>query len=118
MRIAVPLEGDLISQHFGRSPEFRFYDVEGGRIVKTETVPSPAAGHTALIGLLVERKADEVICGGIGTGAVNALFEAGIRFTAGAAESPDEAVASLLAGSLEHNSKAVHASCGGACGCH
>ena len=117
MRIAVPLEGEEISQHFGRSPEFRFYEVEGGKVVKTETVPSPAAGHTALIGLLVAQKADEVICGGIGMGAVNALFEAGIHFTAGAAGSPEAAVAALLSGSLEHNPEAVHASCGGSCGC-
>lgn len=120
MRIAVPVENGAVYSHFGHAPAFRLYDVEENAVKAVSEVASPAEGHMALVGLLAEQKADLLICGGIGMGALNALYQVGIRFVCGAEGQADDAVASFLKGTLEHNPEAVRTSCGcgGGCGCH
>ena len=76
MRIAVTYEDGSIFQHFGHSEQFKFYDVEEGKIVNTQVVDTNGQGHGALAGFLTGAKVDVLICGGIGGGAQNALAQA------------------------------------------
>lgn len=48
MRIAVTYENGEIFQHFGRTEQFKVYDVEGGKIVRSEIVATNGSGHGAL----------------------------------------------------------------------
>ena len=57
----------------------------------------------ALAGFLQAQGVDTLICGGIGGGAQMALANAGIKLYGGIAGEADEAVAALLAGSLDYN---------------
>ena len=68
MRIAVTYENGEIFQHFGHTEEFKLYDVEDGKIVAEQIVPTNGSGHGALAGFLNAAKADALICGGIGMG--------------------------------------------------
>ena len=106
MRIAIPYYEGLIFQHFGRTAYFKVYDVEDGQVVSSEVVSTNGSGHGALAGVLCALKADALICGGIGGGAQMALAAAGIRLYAGVSGNPDEAVAALLAGSLDFDPEA------------
>ena len=72
MRIAVTYEEGMIFQHFGHTQEFKFYDVEGGKVVESQVVNTNGQGHGALAGLLAQNNVDVLICGGIGPGAQNA----------------------------------------------
>ena len=99
-KIAVTYENGEIFQHFGRTPAFKVYEVEDGKIVSSEVIPTGETGHGALAGFLAEAGADTLICGGIGGGAQMALQEAGIRLFAGASGDADKAVEMLLAGTL------------------
>ena len=103
MRIAVTYENGEIFQHFGRTEQFKLYDVEAGTIVASEVVGTNGSGHGALAGVLNELKVEVLICGGIGPGAQNALAEADIQFYGGVSGSADAAVEALLAGKLEYN---------------
>lgn len=103
MRIAVTYEDGEIFQHFGRTEQFKVYDIEDGKIVSSQVVGTDGRGHGALAGVLNELNADTLICGGIGGGAQAALAEAGIRLYGGASGSADAAVEALLAGTLEFN---------------
>jgi len=103
MRIAVTYENGQIFQHFGKTEQFKLYDVEDGKIVNEQVVDTNGAGHGALAGFLRSVKADVLICGGIGGGAQMAMREAGITLYGGNSGSADEAVASFLAQTLVQN---------------
>ena len=68
MRIAVTYENGQIFQHFGRTEQFKVYDVQDGTVVSSEVVGTNGSGHGALAGVLTALKADALICGGIGGG--------------------------------------------------
>ena len=100
MRIAVTYENGHIFQHFGRTEQFKVYDVQEGRIIASEIVGSNGIGHGALAGLLADKAIEVLICGGLGGGALNALTNAGITVVAGAEGDADQAVESYLCGEL------------------
>ena len=100
MRIAVTYENGQIFQHFGRTEQFKVYDVQEGRIIASEIVGSNGIGHGALAGLLADKAVEVLICGGLGGGALNALTNAGITVVAGAEGDADQAVESYLRGEL------------------
>ena len=120
MRIAVTYEKGEIFQHFGHTEQFKFFDVEGSKIIETRIVPTEGSGHGALAGFLTANQANAVICGGIGPGAQNALQEAGITLYAGVRGSADAAVLALLAGKLDAQRGATcdHHEAGHTCGAH
>lgn len=100
MIIAVTYENGNIFQHFGHTEHFKVYDIEDGKIVKSEVVGTNGSGHGALAGVLSALKTDVLICGGIGGGAQAALAANGIRFYGGVSGNADEAVNAFIAGEL------------------
>ncbi|MBR5684106.1 MAG: DUF134 domain-containing protein [Ruminococcus sp.] len=100
MRIAVTYENGQIFQHFGRTEQFKLYDIADGKIINEQVVGTNGAGHGALAGFLRNAQADVLICGGIGGGAQMAMQEAGIALYGGNTGSADEAVAAFLANDL------------------
>ena len=103
MRIAVTYENGQIFQHFGHSAQFKLYDVEDGKILRSEVIDTNGSGHGALAGFLVVQRVDALICGGIGGGAQAALARMGIKLYGGASGDADEAVQALIEGRLEYN---------------
>ena len=100
MRIAVTYDNGEVFQHFGRTENFKVYEVEDNKVVSSEVIGSNGTGHGALAGLLAEKGIDVLICGGIGGGAQTALAEAGIELVAGAEGNTDEVVETYLRGEL------------------
>ena len=97
MKVAVTYdEEELIFQHFGHTEHFKLYDIENGEVVSTEVVDTAGAGHEALAAFLAERGVQTLICGGIGSGAVQALGMAGIQVYGGITGLADYAVEALI----------------------
>ena len=128
MRIAVTYDNGRIFQHFGRTEEFKVYDVEDGVIKSSTVINTNGQGHGALIGVLESIGADILICGGIGGGAQSGVAAMGIELYGGIDGEADEAVKAYLEGKLEQNSNAncnhhhheeshncSHGGCGGHC---
>ena len=103
MRIAVAYDNGNVFQHFGRTEQFKVYDIEDGKIVASEVVDTNGSGHGALAGVLNALNADVLICGGIGGGARMALDAAGIKLYGGVTGEADKAVEALIAGNLDFN---------------
>lgn len=103
MKIAVTYEAGEIFQHFGHTENFKFYDVEEGKVIDSKVVNTNGSGHGALATLLSENKVDVLICGGIGGGAQMALAEAGIKLYGGVSGSADAAVEAFLKEELAYN---------------
>lgn len=101
MRIAVTYENGAVFQHFGHSEQFKVYDVEDNKIVKSEVIDTNGSGHGALVDVLAAIKTDVLICGGIGGGAQTALHEANIKIYGGVSGNADQAAEAFLAGNLE-----------------
>nr|WP_303243387.1 FKBP-type peptidyl-prolyl cis-trans isomerase [uncultured Blautia sp.] len=135
MRIAVTYDNGNIFQHFGKTENFKVYEVENNQVISSEVISSNGSGHGALAGLLDGQNVDVLICGGIGGGAQAALTEAGIEFCSGAQGDADQAVEAYLKGELvssgvncDHHHGEGHScgsheeghscgdSCGGGCG--
>ena len=104
MKIAVTYENGQIFQHFGKTEQFKFYEVEGGKVISEQVLGTNGAGHGALAGFLKVMGADVLICGGIGGGAQMAMQEAGITLYGGNSGSADDAVQAFLAQTLVQNS--------------
>ena len=100
MKIAVTYENGEVFQHFGRTENFKVYEVENNKVVSSEVISSNGVGHGALAGVLADEDVKVLICGGIGGGAINALTEAGIEVCSGAFGDTDQAVEDYLNGNL------------------
>lgn len=111
MRVATTYDNGNIFMHFGRSEQFKIYDIQDGKVLNEQVVGTGGTGHGALAGLLANGGVDTLICGGIGGGAINALAQAGITVYAGAQGSCDACVKALIAGTLAQNGEAT-------CSCH
>lgn len=124
MRIAVTYENGQIFQHFGHTEEFKFYDIEDGKIVNSTVVPTNGSGHGALAGFLSANNVEILICGGIGGGAQTALAQAGVKLYGGVNGSADGAVNEFLLGILDFNPNVMcshhhdHGDGGHSCGSH
>ena len=132
MKIAVTYDNGNVFQHFGKTENFKVYEVEDDKVVSSEVIGSNGTGHGALAGLLAEQGINVLICGGIGEGAQTALTEAGIEMVAGAQGNTDDVVKAYLKGELvstgancdHHHHEEGHScgsheeghSCGGSCG--
>ena len=103
MRIAVTYENGQIFQHFGHSEQFKFYDVEDGKVVSSQVADTNGSGHGALAGFLSGNHVDVLICGGIGGGAQMARAQAGIKLYGGVSGSADAAVDAFLSETLAYN---------------
>lgn len=129
MKIAVASnDGVSLSAHFGQSKRFIVYTVEDGKVVGREdrdnTFTAHARGlcdhrtehahephsHSDIIAALKDCQA--MLCGGMGRPAAMDLQANGIRpiIVTDANQSPDAAIAALLAGTL--------ATTGSFCRCH
>lgn len=106
MRVAVAYDNGNVFGHFGRTEKFKVYDIEDGKVVSSQILGTNGEGCGALAGILNIAKVDVLICGGIGGGAQRALQEAGIKLYAGASGSTDDAVAALIAGTLDASGEA------------
>ena len=125
MKIAVTYENGQVFQHFGRTQEFKVFEVENGDIVSSEVIGSNGVGHGALAGLLAGQTIQVLICGGLGGGAQAALADAGIEVVSGASGDVDEAVRAWLRGELtsagatcDHHHGEEHACGDHGCGDH
>ena len=89
MRIAVTYENGQIFQHFGKTEQFKLYDVQERKILSSQVVDTNGSGHGALAGVL----------SALGV----AMQEAGITLYGGNSGSANEAVQAFLAQSLVQN---------------
>ncbi|MGM9968925.1 MAG: NifB/NifX family molybdenum-iron cluster-binding protein [Anaeroplasma sp.] len=103
MKIAVTYKDGKIFQHFGHTEYFKVYEIENDRIIASKILSSNGTGHGALAGFLKENGINILICGGIGTGAQNALINVGINFYGGVSGDADEAVLAFTKGTLIYN---------------
>jgi len=99
MRYAIPVNGGIISPHFGHCENFALIDVDEGKkeILKKELVPPPAHEPGLLPQWLAEQGVAFVIAGGMGSRAQSLFQQNRIGVIIGTIESdPEKAVLSHM----------------------
>ncbi len=100
MKIAVPLEGDLVAEHFGHAPYFAIYSVADGEVTKEILTPPPHEPG-AIPRWLHSLGVTHIISGNMGWRAKEFFESFGIEVITGAPPAPaDEVVSAFLAGNL------------------
>ncbi len=103
MRYAIPVSGDMVSEHFGHCEHFALIDVDEDRkeIVGSQLVPSPGHQPGLLPQWLAEEGVSVVIASGMGSRAQNLFRQNRIDVVIGVLEgNPEKAVISYLNGAL------------------
>ena len=108
-RLAIPTDNGQLSQHFGHSPLFVFYDIEDGKIInKEEKTPPPHAEGTIPM-FLVKEGATDLLTGGIGPKAVQILYNKGINVYVGVElNTPDNLALDFINGDLKFGQNYCH----------
>jgi len=102
VKIAIPLAGGKLSQHFGHCDQFSFFTVEDQKILGSELLSPPEHVPGSFPKWVKEEGASVVIAGGMGRRAVDLFKEAGVEVVSGAlCEDPQEIVEQYLKGELE-----------------
>lgn len=99
--IAVPVQNNLVSAHFGHAPEFKLFSVEGAEIIKEESLENPGHQPGLLPKMLRDAGADVIISGGMGQKAIAIFEQNNIDVVCGASGNADVVVQDFLSGKLE-----------------
>lgn len=94
VKIAVPIEGGRLCNHFGHCETFAIMDVDMGEkaVVRREDIPAPPHEPGLLPRWLQERGVNTIIAGGMGSRALGLFAERGIQVIVGAAPGEPEAI--------------------------
>jgi predicted Fe-Mo cluster-binding NifX family protein len=104
MKIAIPVAGGKLAQHFGHCEQFALIDVDKsqGKVLGTQTLDAPPHQPGLLPTWLAERGADVIIAGGMGQKAQYLFAQNDILVVIGASsETPERIVAEFLEGTLQ-----------------
>lgn len=103
LRIAIPLVGGRLAQHFGHCEEFAIMDVDAAErtIIGSTSIAAPEHEPGLLPKWLRERGVTLIVAGGMGRRARGLFNEDGIEVVVGAqSEGPEEVAKAYLAGTL------------------
>ena len=114
MKIAIPMSGSCMDQHFGHCKNVALIDVapESGKVTCQTELATPEHQHGLLPRWLKEMGVTHVIAGGMGAHARTLLLESSIEVITGA---PSETPAALVQKFLSGNLQSVETSCGHTC---
>lgn len=103
MKIAIPKDGEMLNQHFGKSRSFAIISVEDSEIKGIEEISAETLlhNHGGLSDLLVSSGVSLVITGGIGAGAYNALTDKNLMVIRGASGRIEDVLQEYVKGSLK-----------------
>jgi Mrp family chromosome partitioning ATPase/predicted Fe-Mo cluster-binding NifX family protein len=99
--LILPVSNGKLSSHFGHCKQFAFFEIQNGKIAKTELLIPPVHEPGVFPQWLNERGADIVIAAAMGERAQQLLEEKGIDVIIGAPmDSPESLINQYLSGTL------------------
>lgn len=107
MKIAISTDGNSVSAHFGRCPEFLIAEIQNGKLIKSERVPNPGHAPGAIPEFLHSKGIQRIICGGIGARATEIFNSYGIQVIAGVTGNVNDTLDSFIQGTLIANGESL-----------
>ena len=113
-KIAIPTSEGKLWQHFGKAPEVTFVTVEDGQVKETVVLKAPEHEHGAMPRFIAAQGGTDVLCGGLGKGAVTMLNDLGIQVHGGAPTiAVEEVLSQYLGGTIVYGDSSCHHHCEG-----
>ncbi len=114
-KIAIPTKDGALWPHFGKAPQVSIVTVEDGKVKEMIVLDAPEHEHGAMPRFIAAQGCTDVLCGGLGPGAVNMLNQLGIQVHAGApAIAIPELMSQYLGGTITYGDGTCnHEGCGG-----
>lgn len=105
MKIAVTydLTSGNVFQHFGKTRNFKIFEIENGKILSSQIIDNGGYGHHDLAVYLKSLGVETLILGNRGQGAIDALRNAGLKEIPGITGNADEAAQAFAEGTLKGN---------------
>ena len=101
-RIAIPIEGNMLSEHFGHCEAFAFIDTNDTAIINKQTISPPEHQPGIYPRWIAENGATDVIAGGMGPQAINILNGLSVNVYIGAnVDYPEKIVTDFLNNGFE-----------------
>ena len=108
-RIAIPTADGVLYPHFGKAPQVTVFDIEDNKIIDKQVLTSPEHAHGAMPRFLQGLDVTDVLCGGLGAGAVKLLNEMNINIHGGApAIAVDDVLKKYLDGTIVYGDSSCH----------
>lgn len=108
-RIAIPTAENKLFPHFGKAPQVTVFDVDNNKVVGKQVLTAPEHAHGAMPRFLQGLNVTDVVCGGLGAGAVKLLNEMGIAIHGGApAIDVDELIGKFLDNAIVYGDSTCH----------
>ncbi len=102
IRVAMPVVGNRLSEHFGHAEKFLFFDIEDGKITAMEIVPAPEHIEGSYPQWIKDNEANILIASGIGPKAIEMLKSFGITvITNVVPDDPRKIIEDFLANRLD-----------------
>lgn len=101
MKIAVAVENNLVSQHFGHCEGFKIYTIDNNSVKEEKFIQNPGHQKGLLPKILGEEKVNAVIAGGMGAMAQDLFKQNGIDVYVGVSGSADDVSKLLAEGKLD-----------------
>jgi predicted Fe-Mo cluster-binding NifX family protein len=100
-KIAIAVDENRISAHFGRCPSFTIVDLENREVIHKENIPNPGHRTGFLPEFLAEKGVQIMICGGMGRKAMALFSEKGIKPIIGITGEVNEVIDRYIQGTLQ-----------------
>lgn len=103
-KIALPVDGSNLCEHFGHAHYFKFYNLENQMILNEELEKAPVHKPGLLPKWLVDKNVTDVIVAGIGHNAIEVFNQNKINVFVGVqVKKPNDLVNDYMEGTLETN---------------
>jgi predicted Fe-Mo cluster-binding NifX family protein len=101
MKIAISTDGQYVSQHFGRCPEFTILEIKDGKLINKKTISNPGHHPGYLPQYLREYGVSSIVSGGMGMRARELFEQAKIDAVLGVEGKINQVISKIIDGSLE-----------------
>ncbi len=99
-KIALAIDGNHISAHFGRCPSYLFVEFEGQEIKSRVEIPNPGHERGSIPNFIHSHGAEAIVCGGMGYRAQQFFTDFGITPIMGIQGTIEEVLQKLQTDSL------------------
>lgn len=101
MRVAISTDGNYVSPHFGRCPQFTIVDIQDGKLLKRDVLDNPGHQPGAIPQFLHNNGVEAIIAGGMGMRATGFFDQLGIKAVVGVVGEIDDVIKKLQDGTLK-----------------
>ena len=102
-KIAIAVDNNKVSAHFGRCPSFAIIELQGNELSSQEIIPNPGHRTGFLPEFFAEKGVHIIICGGMGRRALDLFSEKKIKTIIGITGEIGEVIEKYSKGQLEES---------------